>query len=139
MITYFNDDSKFDPFIENCLNALIPDGLDNAGHIDIFYVDDLENNYAGLCDGDREYVNIILARNYYLADGDRIAFCSQELASNLAHELVHARQFLRGEINEYNYVWKGQDYENQNYEDWPWEVEAYSLEQPLVDLFWENV
>ena len=108
MITYFNDDSKFDPFIEECLNALIPDGLDNA-------------------------------RNYYLADGDRIAFCSQELASNLAHELVHARQFLRGEINEYNYVWKGQDYENQNYEDWPWEVEAYSLEQPLVDLFWENV
>ena len=139
MITYFSEDATFDPFIEGCLNALLPDGVHLPAHIDISYVDELENNYAGLCAGDTEYVNIVLARNYCLEDGDRLAFCSQELASNLAHELVHARQFIRGEINEDDYVWKGVDYEYEDYAETPWEVEAYSLEQPLVDIFWDRV
>lgn len=137
MIIYYNDNAMLDPFIDECVNALFPHNTVEA-LIDIEYVDEIEDNLAGLCTGDKEFVRITLSKNYSLDCGDQIRYCDQEIASNLAHELVHARQFIRGEINADDYVWKGVDYESAEYTDTPWEVEAYQLEQVLVDLFWER-
>ena len=137
MITYCNENAKFDPFIDECVNALFPHNTAEA-LIDIEYVDELEDNHAGICTGDKEFVQITLSTNYSLECGDKIKYCDQEVASNLAHELVHARQFINGEINSDDYVWKGVDYHDSDYAETPWEVEAYQMEQVLVDLFWEN-
>ena len=137
MITYCNENVKFDPFVDECVNALFPHNTAEA-LIEIEYVDELEDNHAGICIGDEKFVQITLSKNYSLEDGDKIKYCDQEIASNLAHELVHARQFINGEINSDDYVWKGVDYQAIEYAKTPWEIEAYQMEQVLVDLFWER-
>lgn len=51
----------------------------------------------------------------------------------LSHELIHARQFLSGELSEDMTVWKedGVDYSETEYEDQPWEIEAHEFEDIL--------
>ena len=138
MITYFNDNPNFDTFIQDVLNALF-DGSQPTADIEITWQKCIGENFAGLCNGNRKEVEIALATHYELECGDKIPYCNQELASNLAHELVHSRQFIRGEINSENYYYKGKDYESFEYAETPWEIEAYQLEQVLVDLFWERI
>jgi hypothetical protein len=60
----------------------------------------------------------------------------------LAHEMVHLKQFAKGEMKDKFYkrkyvkVWQGQYYEeNISYWDQPWEIEAYGLENSLVAKF----
>ena len=137
MIKYYNENAKFDPFIDDVINSLFPRNTAEA-LIEIEFVEELEDNHAGLCTGDTEYVQITLSKNFSFECGDTSNYCDQEIASNLAHELVHARQFINGEINETDYVWKGVDYRSSDYADTPWEVEAYAMEKVLVDLFWET-
>jgi hypothetical protein len=62
----------------------------------------------------------------------------------LAHEMVHVKQYARGElINKLiTAKWQGKDYKLTNcYEDylnWPWEVEAYGRDRSLY-LFYKAV
>ncbi len=61
----------------------------------------------------------------------------------LAHELVHVKQFARGELYDYIYDhktrWKRQKYDNpfkmshDQYMNLPWEVEAYKLESIIYN------
>ena len=55
----------------------------------------------------------------------------------LAHEMVHARQFLRGQLNcDGAWKWKGRMADGYEYENQPWEKEAYRLERTLfLDCF----
>jgi hypothetical protein len=60
----------------------------------------------------------------------------------LAHEMVHLKQFAKGEMKDRFYkhkyvkVWQGQYYEQDiSYWDQPWEIEAYGLENSLVAKF----
>ena len=49
------------------------------------------------------------------------------MALTLAHELVHAKQYLFNEI----------DIDcSANYHENPWEIEAYELESELVEKHW---
>ena len=86
---------------------------------------------------------ISLATHWVYEDGEEVAYEPHELASNIAHELVHAKQFYRGQINMVDNVWKHNNVsincDTINYEDLPWEVEAYAYEAILADLLWENV
>jgi len=65
------------------------------------------------------------------------------MAGTLAHELTHAKQFCKSQINMVDHVWRHNgvhlDCEDVDYMDAPWEVEAYEYERILVDLLWENV
>ena len=74
---------------------------------------------------------------------EEVAYEDHEIASNIAHELVHAKQFCRGQINMIDNVWKHNkqviDCDHVDYMDTPWEVEAYGYESILTDLLWENV
>ena len=47
----------------------------------------------------------------------------------LAHEMVHAKQFLRKELD--GNLWKKRNYDNVKYDDQPWEKEANRLEERL--------
>tara|TARA_B100001939_G_scaffold226196_1_gene194687 strand:- start:223 stop:639 length:417 start_codon:yes stop_codon:yes gene_type:complete len=55
---------------------------------------------------------------------------------NLAHEMVHVKQFALGEMDMGLSRWKSNNYcENIEYWDQPWEKEARRLEKKLVAEF----
>ena len=57
----------------------------------------------------------------------------------LAHEMVHLKQFAKGELNDSHTKWKGEmiDSDSIDYYDLPWEIEASSLEYILFVLYME--
>lgn len=62
-----------------------------------------------------------------------------ELFQTLAHEMVHVKQYARGQLKQYkkrngtvSYTWLGRKYDNEYY-DCPWEIEAYSRERVLAN------
>jgi hypothetical protein len=63
----------------------------------------------------------------------------------LAHELVHVKQYARGELNDSCYgnyqKWQGVMYNEQliSYKDLPWEKEALQLERELYHLWKQHV
>ena len=57
----------------------------------------------------------------------------------LAHELVHAKQYLRGELDPYKDTWKGADcdkWKTVEYSEEPWEQEAMELEETVFEKHW---
>lgn len=74
---------------------------------------------------------------YLIEIRDDIANYLEVLLITLAHEAVHIKQYCTGELNiaytkhDVIDVWKGKRYRNTDYDDQPWEQEAYGLEQPL--------
>lgn len=59
----------------------------------------------------------------------------------LAHEMVHAKQFLEGRLREVDgkHFWLGEDAGHYSYYEQPWEIEAYEQMFSLVDDFWEDL
>lgn len=94
----------------------------------IQFKDVLDNQAQGLCVGDKTYAGIQIAKKGQ-------TFLQQMQA--LAHEMVHAKQFLRGELNcEGAWKWKGRMADGYAYTNQPWEKEAYRLERELfLDCF----
>jgi|TARA_B110000977_G_scaffold182293_1_gene243807 hypothetical protein len=147
MITYSFEGkvlpTTYDTFIENVLNALFDIEPDPSLDILIRVSEAIEaqEGVAGLCSGDEHEITIDVATHFELECGESCEYQPHELASNIAHELVHARQFARNQINDVDYVWKRNgesiNCEHVEYRDTPWEVEAYGLEVILTDLFWE--
>ena len=101
---------------------------------------------GGYCDGDDEEVNIEIARSDNLG---RIP--KKELMINIAHELVHAQQMASGRLVNKGFVFSkkeadsievlttkqifdGQEYVGVNYNDQPWEIEAYAREKAIYGL-----
>lgn len=61
------------------------------------------------------------------------------LFQTLAHEMVHVKQYARGQLKQYKkrngttaYTWLGRKYDTEYY-DCPWEIEAYSKERVLAN------
>jgi hypothetical protein len=61
----------------------------------------------------------------------------------LAHEMVHIKQFVRGELFDYELggkvQWKSKTYNCMKYIDQPWEKEAYRKEEQLFQEFEESL
>ena len=53
--------------------------------------------------------------------------------STLAHELVHVKQFARGELTENLQYWKGMDHSTTKYWEQPWEKEARKWQKKLMN------
>lgn len=100
--------------------------------IDIEFVTECDGKVLGYCWGDKDEVNIQISRNH---EGRKLGFL--EMMQTLTHEMIHARQFLRGELTSKDgfRVWKGTPYPEYTYKDFPWEKEAHNLEK---ELFLEN-
>ena len=58
-----------------------------------------------------------------------------EIITTLLHELVHVKQFCRGELNPTLSRWKTKDHTDTEYWDQPWEKEARRLQTKLVASF----
>tara|TARA_B110000908_G_scaffold63340_1_gene76989 strand:- start:1705 stop:2124 length:420 start_codon:yes stop_codon:yes gene_type:complete len=92
----------------------------------------LDDEVQGQCWGSRAdgYAEVKIARK---SGGEPLDY--DEMMRTLAHEMVHAKQYLRGEINAAG-GWKGKKPRNYKYENQPWEKEAYSKEVGLYEKCW---
>jgi hypothetical protein len=54
----------------------------------------------------------------------------EEQMQTLAHEMVHAEQFLRGDLTD-TFMYKGRDFSECVYENQPWERRAHAQEKKL--------
>ena len=124
---------KVKKYSELALSDLMPRLRRNVD-IDIYIVTECdEKNYA-LCWGDKNEVEIELARK----SGSK-KFTHDEMMLNLAHELVHAKQFIKGELHPTLYKWKKfkKDYAKTPYFKQPWEKEAYLIEDKIFNKHWK--
>lgn len=63
----------------------------------------------------------------------------------LFHEMVHVKQFAKGELKFYTYKhelakWMGEEHNDTDYEYWdlPWEIEAHGREEGLYRMYAEH-
>lgn len=123
---------KIIEYIETALIGMMP-RLRRTVDIELSVLTECdEKNYA-LCWGDKNEVEIELARQ-----SGRKKFTLDEMMLNLAHELVHAKQFLKGELHPTLSKWKKfkKDYANTPYFKQPWEKEAYLMEDEIFKTYW---
>ena len=113
-------------YVDNLCKALKINRLGRL--LTIKFQSELDNSAQGLCEGDKDYADISIAKKGQ-------TFLVQMQA--LAHEMVHARQFLRGQLSQEGaWKWKGRNADNYAYANQPWEKEAYRLERELfLDCF----
>lgn len=65
----------------------------------------------------------------------------REFASALCHEMVHVKQYLRGELKYLRgkELWKGRDCTDMEYMEQPWEKEAYKMQDELALTIWNEI
>ena len=119
-------------FIFDVLEHLMP-RLKRKVNIDVNIVTRCDNQHYALCLGDKNCAEIELARG-----SCDTKFSLDEMMLNLAHELVHAKQFIKGELHPNLNRWKSLDYSNTVYSRQPWEKEAYLLEDKLLETYWKT-
>lgn len=56
---------------------------------------------------------------------------------SVAHEMVHLKQFTKGELSQDLRYWKGSKIKEESYWELPYEKEAYRLQYTLVKEFEE--
>lgn len=118
-------------FVCNVMQYLLP-RLKRQVNIDIAIVSKCDGNNSALCWGDKDSVEIEIARQSF-----DYKFTLEEMMLNLSHELVHAKQFIKGDLHPNLNKWKRIDFSNVPYSRTPWEKEAYLLEDKLVNKFWK--
>ena len=94
----------------------------------------LEGECMGMCFGDKKVAEVFIARQ---SNGDRLSFLEQ--MHTLAHELVHVKQYIRGELSYTSsgeFQWKKRSAGGYKYENQPWEKEAIGIADKLfVECF----
>lgn len=73
-------------------------------------------------------------------------YCPKLMLTTLAHELVHLKQFAKGELKNHSvdaYKWKGELVDipesEAKYLKTPWETEAYTREKELCEAFIDDL
>jgi len=82
--------------------------------------------------------NLNRPREFMIELDTSMKYGFDQILTWLAHEMVHLKQFVRGELCDYEtgrVQWKKRMYGNVYYEDQPWEREAYRLETKLYEEF----
>ena len=134
-------DLEIDDYVLNLASEL--DILKYDADIDIRFVNRCDGDAGGYCFGDNSEVEIEIATHI---QGERLE--DETMMINLAHEMVHAKQLITGELVDHGIQlttagdvhtlvkvteWKGQNMTNVAYDDQPWEIEAYAKERGLYE------
>lgn len=107
---------------------------------DINIVRDCVGGAGGYCNGDDDIVDIEIARNDLAGK-----IPMKDMMINIAHEMVHAQQMASGRLVNKGFVFRddnpevltvkqifdGQEYIGVPYNEQPWEIEAYNLENEI--------
>lgn len=114
----------------DALRYLMP-RIERHIEVEVHFVNKCDNNVAGDCYGDHEEVFINIAKNSY-----DYTYPFNERILTLCHELVHAKQFIKGELSGSGTVWKGVDMSLiRDIKNQPWEQEAFKLEVELYNKY----
>ena len=101
--------------------------------IEITTVNRCNHEYYALCWGNRNTVEIEIARG-----SEDNEFNLDEMMLNLAHELIHAKQFLRGDLSA-NLRWTERKIPlYEQYMSQPHEREAYNKETEIYEKYWQK-
>lgn len=119
---------------------LLGNRLYNSLEIKIeFDIDQLDKNVYGYCDWNDDNHR---ARNFTIIVHPTLGKRNTLLV--LAHEMVHVKQYAKGELKDYLRVnrvrWKDKVYDDEEIDYWeqPWEIEAHGREKGLYYQFLEH-
>lgn len=87
----------------------------------------LQKHQCGFCDYDEDFSEAIVTVAKRLSQ--------EEIIRTVFHELVHVKQYETGRLK-HNKIWKGKLVESDDYENFPWELEAYELEEKMMKVFY---
>jgi hypothetical protein len=121
---------RYNDFVAKVVSYLLPYPYKRDIEIEINIIPQLESGNYGECLGDRNGAEIYVARK----DQDGKPFSEEDMAYNIAHELVHAKQFIKGQLNGNTDKWKGAKWVTKATIQ-PWEREAYAMEVQLTEMF----
>lgn len=112
--------------------------------VDVDIVSRCAGDAGGYCDGDDDWCDIEIARNDAVGK-----IPMDQMMINIAHEMIHASQIQTGRLINKGFVmrkvdgvdaltlewiWEGQSYIDTKYDDQPWEIEAYELEEKVYNI-----
>ena len=94
---------------------------------------------GGYCSADQFKMD---GKNWWFINIELANIAKKDMFRNLAHEMIHAKQFLRKELDSSLSSWKGIKFSSTNGDDFmldsPWEQEAYGLEMNLYNQYMER-
>lgn len=81
---------------------------------------------CGFCDYDEDEIILTIAKS----------LSKDEMIKTIFHEMVHIKQYVDGRLeNGSPPIWLGMVYEDK-YENLPWEIEAFEIEQKMIEAFY---
>lgn len=106
-----------------CLNKMLP--RYRTIEVNVEFEKNLGEAYGYCLQEDKREYTITIKKGLGLFD----------MISTICHEMVHLKQYVKGELREKDGVqmWKTKSYKNVNYADAPWEKEAFRLEASLAE------
>lgn len=130
-------DRDFKPFIERAASffakELIPNTRirNNCHTLILFNPKIVEYGCAEI----KGYNTLNKARDFLIEIHPGIGV--RNIFETLAHEMVHVKQYVDGELNDTMTTWRGKRVNADNIEYWsqPWEIEAMGKEQGLLTKF----
>jgi len=135
--------AQYMSFAENVLNEIFPREFTKREIvIGVYFKNIVDEGIYGqaICEDDNEYL-IEVAK--FIRDTKLRPVTSVEIATTIAHELIHIRQYVRRELNSTLTRWKDQTIPygprgglQMRYEATPWEREAFRMEKELTAAFW---
>lgn len=118
---------------------LLGDNLYHRVSIDLFFDKDLiKSNVYAYCDWEDSNYK---AKEFTIAVDPTLGKRSMLIA--IAHEMVHVKQYAKGELKDYmrnnKSKWKSEiiDPDQLDYWEYPWEIEAHGREKGLYVKFME--
>tara|TARA_B110000858_G_scaffold196153_1_gene254244 strand:- start:619 stop:1029 length:411 start_codon:yes stop_codon:yes gene_type:complete len=122
---------QFEDYAHDCMHWLIPN-IRRDVDVWVQFKNKVEHGHLGMAYGDKHGAVIEIAKTQ---NGKELL--QFEIAKTLAHELVHAKQFIKGHLHPSLDKWKNVLVEGNVYKRSPWEKEAFLLEDELYDNFWK--
>lgn len=121
-------------------SILLPRRVANNVCLDILLKNKLDDNASGYC----EYADKQGAQRFFVIELDKKTN-KEDLLKNLAHEMVHLKQFALGELSNgfvfsRSTTWHDRRFEDNKIDYWdqPWEIEAYGRELGLFSRYVET-
>ena len=134
---HIKNKKQVENFCDKVLHHFFKNRIKRDIDIDIRITKSLSDGTAGGCYGDHESIVIEIAKGVQVPNQRYMLYDYKEVIVTLAHELVHAKQFIKGELHPSLNKWKRLDYSNVAYSRTPWEKEAYLLEDKLLETHWK--
>lgn len=125
---------RYEEFAEDVVNELLPRPFKREINIHFWFTKNV--GAMGYCQMEDKDEILITIDNTY--DPELVV-------GTIAHELVHAKQYIRGELNAEMTRWMKQEIPygprgglKIKYKDQPWEMEAFEKEMWLKELLWDK-